>query len=227
MKNRLHKNNLTLALALILIVALAVGGSLAYLSAETEKLENDFSFIDSDGGGDMQVSIDEPNWKGGLDLAPGDAVPKDPLLINTSGKDIDEWVALTVTIRKGENGTGDKLSRAEAALFDQYFEINFGLHGESPGTAGSKTWTKLGLTLMEAGESAYEGAYMYNARVPAGDKTEPLFTTVTYKSGADNAVADTIKNEWNGFSIILKGCAVQGPNVEWNELPAIWEQMIE
>lgn len=87
------KKILTLLVSLVLVAAIAVAGTLAYLSAESNEVINSFSF------GGMTVTVSEPGWSG-LDennkkpVSPGSIVEKDPRAYVTT--DVDAVVYLLV-----------------------------------------------------------------------------------------------------------------------------------
>lgn len=79
MKKTMQKNRKKLiagALSICLIGALAIGGTMAYLT-DSEKVTNTFSV------GDLDITLAEPEWDDttdGKDLVPGDTKKKDPTI---------------------------------------------------------------------------------------------------------------------------------------------------
>lgn len=79
MKNTIQKNRKKLiagVLSICLIAAIAVGGTLAYLT-DSEKATNTFSV------GDLDITLTEPKWDDetdGKDLVPGDTEEKNPTI---------------------------------------------------------------------------------------------------------------------------------------------------
>ena len=75
------KKTLTIALSMVLVAAIAVTGTLAFLTDKSEVLINKFTF------GDTEVEIAEPKWDvalaengvdGAMKVVPGETVDKDP-----------------------------------------------------------------------------------------------------------------------------------------------------
>lgn len=72
------KKTLTIALSMVLVAAIAVTGTLAFLTASSTELVNKFTF------GDTEVEIAEPTWtaalggKEAMKVVPGQTVAKDP-----------------------------------------------------------------------------------------------------------------------------------------------------
>ncbi len=77
------KKTLTIALSMVLVAAIAVTGTLAFLTDKSEVLINKFTF------GDTEVEIAEPKWDvalaengvdGAMKVVPGQTVDKDPTI---------------------------------------------------------------------------------------------------------------------------------------------------
>ena len=72
------KKTLTIALSMVLVAAIAVTGTLAFLTDESDVLVNKFTF------GNTEVTIAEPDWTAALGgeeamkVVPGQTVAKDP-----------------------------------------------------------------------------------------------------------------------------------------------------
>ena len=72
------KKTLTIALSMVLVAAIAVTGTLAFLTASSTELVNKFTF------GNTEVTIAEPKWTAALGgeeamkVVPGETVDKDP-----------------------------------------------------------------------------------------------------------------------------------------------------
>lgn len=81
--------SLLLVLALVLSVAMATTGTLAYLTDNDTKV-NVFTI------GNVDISVEEPSWEDESPLLPGVAVEKDPH-INNDGE-TDAWTWMTVSI---------------------------------------------------------------------------------------------------------------------------------
>ena len=77
------KKTLTIALSMVLVAAIAVTGTLAFLTDESDPLVNRFTF------GNTEVEIAEPKWDaalaengvdGAMKVVPGQTVDKDPTI---------------------------------------------------------------------------------------------------------------------------------------------------
>ncbi|MCL1799522.1 MAG: hypothetical protein FWG23_07280 [Eggerthellaceae bacterium] len=99
-----RKRKRVVILSIVLVALVALGATLAYLSAITNERTNVFSFAPNITG-----SLEEPSWdpEKGQDLTPGREVPKDPYIVNTSEADVDEYVAIRVIFT---DGVGNPLS---------------------------------------------------------------------------------------------------------------------
>jgi len=157
--NNKKKKVLTAVLVSVLVVAVAIGGTLAYLFAKTETKENVFTFADN-----IRGKLDEPSWDPdeGKDLVPGKEVPKDPMITNTSVNGVTEYAAIKLTF---VNGAGTTLSDADTATLLSLVDIDW-----------SNTWT-----LIDGTATAAEQIYAYNDTLPQGVTSDPIFYSLTIK----------------------------------------------
>lgn len=105
MKKSMQKNRKKLiagALSICLIGALAIGGTMAYLT-DSEKVTNTFSV------GDLDITLTEPKWndeEDGKDLVPGDTEEKDPTI---TAVEHDSYMRVIMEIQdKAGNAITDK-----------------------------------------------------------------------------------------------------------------------
>ncbi len=105
MKNTIQKNRKKLiagALSICLVAALAIGGTMAYLT-DSEKVTNTFSVFDID------ITLNEPKWDDttdGKDLVPGDTEEKDPTI---TAVEHDSYMRVIMEIQdKDGNAITDK-----------------------------------------------------------------------------------------------------------------------
>lgn len=107
------KNVLMMALSLTLVAVVAIGGTLAYLTAAPDQVTNTFEFVTGfgDGEGVINVQVIETKPENGLgeasvsekddgglaytDVIPGQTLPKAPV-IKTKAK-VESWVFVRVT----------------------------------------------------------------------------------------------------------------------------------
>lgn len=111
------KRNVIVALALVAL--LAIGGTLAYLTATTNTKENTFTM-----GKGITGITEEPNWKdeNGLKFTPGKVIAKDPQIKNTSSTDVDPvYVAATLTYQVSDGNGG--WTDVEFAALDNFIDI--------------------------------------------------------------------------------------------------------
>lgn len=112
------KNVLMMALSLCLVAVVAIGGTLAYLTATPDEVTNTFAFVTGfdDGDGVINVKVEESLPKEGLgdaeveftrdgdnnitgiaytDVVPNQILPKEPV-ISTKAK-VESWVFVRIT----------------------------------------------------------------------------------------------------------------------------------
>lgn len=175
---------LVLGLSLVLVLGLAVTGTLALFSNTTTEVTNTFTM-----GEGVSAELKEPSWDGvcftdetctpttgelGKDTAgafePMDIITKDPQVKNTS-KDTNVVVAVEITY--GKVGSYAELLKFATIDFSNDWEFN-----------ATKT------------VAYYKGTVAPNA------KTTPVFTNVTINA---DATSSTLKD----FDIVVKGYVVQ------------------
>ncbi|MCL1797180.1 MAG: CalY family protein [Eggerthellaceae bacterium] len=183
------KKKYIIALSAVLALTLAAGLTFAYLFTKTDELTNMFTF-----GDNIKAEISEPNWvpEDAENLTPGKVVDKDPQITNTSENDISEWVAIHLTFTDGKNAP---LGDADLARLLTLIEID---------------WNTADWAIADAGMTdAVEQVWVYKYELVPGDDTAPLFETVTIKDSVTSDDLAWLKNELEGFNIVLIGGAVQ------------------
>ncbi len=150
---------LIIVLSLVLVAAVAVGGTLAYLSSLTNEEENVFTFADN-----VSADLDEPSWnpKDAEDLVPGKEIPKDPMLTNTSSNKVDEYGAIKVSF---VDGAGVLLKEADMTKLLGLITIDW----------NTDDWT---IADAEMTDKTVQVWY-YNDILAPAYQTTPLFETVT------------------------------------------------
>lgn len=180
------KKKLTLGICLVLVLGLAVGGTLALFNTQTDVVENTFTV-----GSGVDIDIKEPAWDGsdfdgtyipptgeelGKDTAtnfgPTDVINKNPQVKNNSD-DISIFAAMEIVYSDGITSYDDLANFATIDFNTNDWEFN----------------------------ATHTVAY-YKHALAKGEKTKPVFNTVTIAESAD---ASTLK----GFKISVKGYAVQ------------------
>lgn len=209
MKKRMNKKVTTSILLSCLIMVVAIGGTLAYLSTRTQAKTNEFTFL---GSNDISATLSEPKWEENLskdagygkNLTPGAILEKDPIITNTCG--LDEYVATRVTFQKGD---GTTMTQAQYDKLLTLIEIDW----------NTADWTT-------ANASAPVTIYDYNtllvgASAAPYNATNSLFTEVKIKQNLTNEEMNWLKDAGTasaidgvdgigGFNIYIEGAAIQG-----------------
>lgn len=196
------KSLLTMIIALGLIAVIGAGATLAYLTSNTQTLNNTFTV-----GNGIEIKLDEEDvtnpdirtttGNAYTDLQPGDVMKKDP----------------TTTVVK--NST-DCYVFMKVTGIDALEALNTGKEGEHDFTVGAidAGWTKVanadGTTANL--DAARDGIYQYTGtndhivkKADADTVLPALFTTVTYNTTADGTGS-------NLPQIDVQSCAVQSAN---------------
>lgn len=217
------KRNVIVALALVAL--LAIGGTLAYLTATTNTKENTFTM-----GKGITGTTEEPKWdetgkKDAEKFTPGKVIAKDPQIKNTSDASTGPvYVAATIEyqIKNGD----DSYSTVTYADLDKFINIKHG----NPLTDGFNTDAKTGWTMAKDNTIAY-----YNTTLAAQDTTSTIFDAVEIDKLAltpeqvasatgDNPQFDVTKYtdemgsyttyQMKDFQIVVKGYLVQSEGFE-------------
>jgi len=167
-----QKRRRAVVLASVLVVLLAIGATLAYLSATTDERQNAFSFADN-----VKGILEEPNWdpKKGEDLTPGAEIPKDPFIRNVSDNGVDVWAGIRVGFTDGhgdllsddpgsENWVGRLLRLIDIDWNTDDWELVGASNGGDPDMA-----------------LAVEQVWAYMQTIEPGEPTTPLFNRVVIK----------------------------------------------
>lgn len=166
------RNLIACVIAMVLIAALGIGATLAYLT-DNDTAKNTFT------AGKVKIDLVEPSWDEdkAQDLEPGDVIDKDPAIVNT-GKN-DAYMMIKV---EGVKAMRDK-------DFEVYFDdVNWVLVDK---VGKALTPTMVDKADSETGEEEaqlVDGYYVYvgdtEGVVKAGKATSPLFTKVYYTKKA-------------------------------------------
>lgn len=215
----MSKKKLTIGiLSICIICALAIGGTLAFLT-DSEKVTNTFSI------GDLDISIDEPHWNDegtpddpetpdtdestpgdGQDLTPGDTKVKDPTVtaeVNNS------YMRVIMTVIENEPSSPDfgkvitDQDRLDLILDTIYYDSTYDVNGD-PATTAIVPGVKYALADLEAyptvnpgftldGDKSTAGTYCYNYNeiFNEGDKAV-LFTNVAIPTDWDETHLDVM-----------------------------------
>lgn len=205
------KSLITMLLSLALVAIIGTGATLAYLSANSNKVINTFT-VGSGYDEDNSLYLDEvdiatPNITDRTmtgnrytEILPGDTVSKDPTVHFTQGP--DSYIFVKVT---GMN---------EATINDPAENVFTYLNNMLGSTATTGAWEKID------GSTGLNGVYVYhvdgNYKVAANDSLVPLFTGVQLNGNLNVAQFNELKDNGTvkGISdITIQAAAVQFDNV--------------
>ncbi len=188
------RNLITCVVALVLVAALGIGATLAYLT-DSESAKNTFTT------GNVKIDLVEPHWNpdNAQDLEPGDIITKDPAMVNT-GKN-DAYMLLKV----------EGVDAMRAQDFEVYFDDDNWVLVDATGKVVAPTMVAAADSETGKEEAQLvDGYYVYvgttEGVVAAGEATAPLFTEVRYTTKAVGAdfgeylVKGILNDEENGVS---------------------------
>lgn len=175
----MNKRKWTIGLSAIALAGiLAVGGVLAWLTAQTDTKKNTFAATAG-----LSGAIREVNWDGldydnnsvspqpsplGKDLAkdmlPGMVIPKNPQVKNTSEKE-SAYIAIRLDI-----SCDDAEGQAALDAINTFADISF----------NTRDWTALGTS-----KDGKAMVYVYNTAIEADSETSDVFESVDVHSGAN------------------------------------------
>ena len=194
------KKKLMTVLALVLVVAMSVAGTYAYLTS-ADKVVNTFTV------GDVQIKLDEAkaNPDGSLvpnadrvkansyKLLPGHTYNKDPMVTVLKGSE-SSYVKMTVTF-------------SDAAALDAIFAPNGADMTSIFNGYNSTNWELKNVTKdTENNTRTYEFWYKDTVAAPNGDVAlDPLFDSITVPGTITNAQLATIE----GMTITVNAYAIQ------------------
>lgn len=197
-----------MATSLVLVAALAVGGTLAYLTA-TKSVTNIFTV------GDIDLTLVEENWEDNSKLIPGTEIPKDPVV--TVVKDSEDcYVRILVTINKSDV-LDELLPNADLnALFKNYSAVDWDCIGNvEDNTKHTRTYEFRYIGEQANTQGIVEQNSDSDTQLPA------LFTGVV----VPNNITGTQLEELDGFQIVVEAQAIQAAGFTtaadaWAEFPA-------
>lgn len=211
----------------LLVAAVAVGGTLAYLSDTSNQVTNTFNVgtgYEEDEKGHVGLWLDETAKVGNenptqidtqnrdedgveyTDLYPGDIVAKDPTFHLTEGS-IDSYVFAEVT--------------GLDAMIDADYVISYLGNGAIPDVPEQSAINPVWKKVADYGEEGgLDGVYIYDTTVgglfeeyqpvKGGDNLMPLFQTVKLSSTVGNEAFENMQGTME--NIVIRGVAVQYAN---------------
>lgn len=206
-------------LAVILCVGAAGIGSSMAVFTDSEELTNHLSFVGEEG---LNGILTEPSWKPeqGMLVLPGETIPKDPQVTNTSGLDMDGLAALQVEFVYGQNcpnqtKAGQALSEEDMSYVYDVYQIDW--NADSLGD-----WVRFsGDTASDQTQRFYYKTVLERNFPGDGDTTVPLFTELAVPKDVNNRRYSHIQ-DMGGFDIRISGVMVQqmtGENIHGMNSP--------
>ena len=187
------KKTLTIVMAMVLVAAVAITGTLAYMSAQAGTVTNTFKF------GSMTIELDESkvDEKGQIITGAGAMRVKENTYKVTPGATVDKDP--TVHVKGG----------SEKCYVYVSVQNNMLINGKEVASYTPNTgWTKIGENTAE-----HTVVYKYNGVVDASSATQDLtsvFSQVTF-NGNDITLANV--DDLNGKTIVINAYAHQSENI--------------
>lgn len=203
----MKKKTLLLSLtAVIMVAALAIGGTLAYFTS-SDNAANTFTAgnvaIDLYEHGVSQATTStgiawtllstEVNANTYTGIYPGAVLPKDPTIRNTGSS--RAYVRMKVTI-----GNASAWTTALGSGYDLT---------EVFGSFDSTKWTRAGDPTLDSAHNTITYIYNYNGMLATSESTGALFTTVTIPTVFDNAQMTAVGGSSRTFTMNISAEAIQ------------------
>lgn len=213
----MKKNKIMLSvISGLLVAAVAVGGTLAYLSDKSNMVTNTFNVgagYEEDDDGHVGLWLDEVDITNPesrtetgneyKDLQPGSIVEKDPTFHLTAGS-TDSYVFAEVT------GVDEMIAAG------YYFTVDEPEKLVDPVSAFNEKWVKVADNGVE-GDAGFNGLYIYkdgvDGIVSGGEAMEAMFNWVKLGSDVDNEEFAAIEPS----AVDIRGVAVQAANLTAEE----------
>lgn len=204
------KNVLMMAMSLVLVAVIAVGGTLAYLTSESETLTNVFTV--GKGYGDDGFYLDETKK---LEGQPNPTTKGEGEANRLKAPGSNEYAAMNIGDRIYKDPTFHLVDGPDSYIFakvdgvDALVEVGFEVTGWN-----SNEWVPISGQNQE--EDEYDGYYRYYKVVSENENMNPLFTNVSLRTNLESVPDITGINE-----ITIEGVAVQAanltPETAWTE----------
>lgn len=222
----MKKNKIMLSvISGLLVAAVAVGGTLAYLSDKSNMVTNTFNVgagYEEDDDGHVGLWLDEVDITNPesrtetgneyKDLQPGSIVEKDPTFHLTAGS-TDSYVFAEVT------GVDEMIAAG------YYFTVDEPEKLVDPVSAFNEKWVKVADNGVE-GDAGFNGLYIYkdgvDGIVSGGEAMEAMFNWVKLGSDVDNEEFAAIEPS----AVDIRGVAVQAANLTAEEAQVEAEKIL-
>lgn len=181
----MKKKIVLMVTSLVLVVAMAVGGTLAYLTAQADEVVNTFTV------GNIQMELEEPAWVDNSLIYPGAEIAKDPTVTILANS---EECYVRMFVKVNNSGTFDGIL-ANANL------------GEIFGGYDSAVWAYAGNVEDTAADTrTYEFRYVGTVAKSASDaELAPLFEEVLIPTD----LSETDLAELEDFQMTIWAHAIQ------------------
>ena len=196
------KKILSTALVLVLVVALSIAGTVAYLQ-DDDTVINTFTVgnveilldeapVEKDENGQYVADTEAPRIQENEyeTLVPGQTVPKDPMVTNIGAN--AAWIRVDITV-------------TDYSVFAAVLGENADLTA-CFGEFASDSWTPVGLPAVDVSANTVTYSYYYNSKLDPEANTGAIFESVTIPEGF---TADKFKALGDGFEITLVAHAIQ------------------
>ena len=201
----MKKKSIALTLtAVMLALAVGIGGTIAYFTSTTENVQNTFTT------GKVEITLDEAKvtkngdtWTAGNErvkenkyetVYPGAILPKDPT-IHVNANSQEAYVGIKVVVTKANEW--------KTALADKNIQLGDVVKGHD-----ENKWARVGDPMFDTTNDTATYFYMYKTTVKTGDNCM-LFNQVIIPAAFDNDELAKI----DGFTMTATGYAIQAQGV--------------
>ena len=199
-KNKTMRKAMLMVIASVLVAAVSIGATLAYLTAVTEEKDNIFY-----ASGGIDPKWVEPNFDSEVALVykPGDDVDKDPIVHNNTddlgiyvGAKVDFYIAFD----------GNTYTRVPYELFEEYVTIDWNTTGYDTTNCPGAKWTEVTDDVTEIADTKtakntsdlvksdnstkykWSKYYLYDLEIGKKKSNDSAIDDDTYESGFSEAV---------------------------------------
>lgn len=173
--------------------AIAVGGTLAYLTA-TDNAVNEFKVADTL---QEKITVEEPNWnaENAKNMVPTQTVAKDPKLVNDSSVEVYAIMQVSVPHDSVVIASSDGTVQPAADMDLFTYQVN-------------PAWNELGTGTLSADGKKMIHTYLYTTPLDAKDETATVFDRVTLVNAVDGQIdGKDLSIDVDGYAIQTEGFA--------------------
>jgi len=175
-KTKRTRKVLLMAIAAVLVSAVSVSATLAYLTAQTSSVTNTFT-----GSGGITGRVAEPNYDGDGKFTIDQPVSKDPLIENTT---TDAAIYVGAQVSFWINVSGTTYTQVSPSVFYQFVDVQYNNADAASYNTGTGTTQWTSKESPSGDKSLY---FIYNSLLTKSD-SDPSYNTTTsaYVTGKDN-----------------------------------------